>query len=72
MRLLVLVGIVVLLLGILSFVVPIPISKTRELKAADASVTVTTRHHEILSPVVSGIVCAAGVLLVVVGSRNPS
>lgn len=60
MRLLVLIGIAVLLLGILSSVVPIPISKTRELKAADASVTVTMRHHETLSPVVSGIVCAAG------------
>ena len=62
MRLLVRIGVVVLLLGILSFVVPIRISKTRELKAGDASVTVTTRHHEMLSPVVSGIVCAAGVL----------
>jgi hypothetical protein len=72
MRLLVLIGIVVLLLGTLSFVVPIPISKTRELKAEDASVTVTTRHHETLSPVVSGIVCAAGLLLVLVGSRKPS
>jgi len=38
MRLLVLIGIVVLLLGILSFVAPIPINKTRELKAEDASV----------------------------------
>jgi len=72
MRLLVIVGIAVLLLGILSFVVPIPISKTREVKAADASVTITTRHHEMLSPVVGSIVCAVGVLLVFVGSRKPA
>lgn len=72
MRLLVIVGIAVLLLGILSFIVPIPISKTRELKAADASVTITTRHNEMLSPVVGSIICAAGLLLVFVGSRKPA
>ena len=70
MRPLALIGLLVLVLGILSFVVPIPSSKTHELKAGDASVAVTTHHSEKLSPVVGGVLCGAGVVLLVVGSRK--
>ncbi len=70
MRAMTVLGIVVLLLGILSFVVPIPTSKTHELKAGDASIGVTTHHDEKLSPVVGGVLCAAGVVLLVAGSRK--
>jgi len=70
MRALVLIGVVLLVLGILSFVVPIPTSKTHELKAGDASIGVTTHHDEKLSPVVGGVLCAAGVVLLVAGSRR--
>jgi hypothetical protein len=66
------IGLVVLVLGILSFVVPIPTSKTHELKAGDASIGVTTHHDEKLSPVVGGVLCAAGVVLLVAGSRKAS
>ena len=70
MRPLMLIGLVVLVLGILSFVVPIPTSKTHELKAGDASVGITTHHEQKLSPVVGGVLCAAGVVLVIAGSRK--
>ena len=70
MRALVLIGVVLLVLGILSFVVPIPTSKTHELRAGDASIGVTTHHDEKLSPVVGGVLCAAGVVLLVAGSRK--
>jgi hypothetical protein len=70
MRPLSVVGIVVLLLGILSFVVPIPSSKTHELKAGSASVGVTTHHAEKLSPVVGGVLCAVGAVLLLAGSRK--
>lgn len=71
MKPLAILGIVLLVLGILAFVVPVPISKTHELKAADASVSVTTHHDEKLSPIASGLMCAAGVVLLLAGSRKP-
>ena len=70
MRPLTLIGAIVLVLGILSFVVPVPTSKTHELKAGDASVGITTHHQEKLSPVVGGVLCAAGVVLLVAGTRK--
>jgi hypothetical protein len=70
MRSLALIGIVVLVLGILSFVVPIPTSHTRDVKVGDASVGITTHRDEKLSPAVGGVLCAAGVVLLVAGSRK--
>jgi hypothetical protein len=70
MRSLAWIGILVLVLGILSFVVPVPISHTRDIKLGDASVGITTHHDEKLSPLVGGILCAAGVVLLLAGSRK--
>jgi len=70
MRPLSILGLVVLLLGILSFFVPVPVNHTRELKAGDASIGITTRHHEILPPAVGGILCAVGAVLLIVGARK--
>ena len=70
MRPLALIGVVVLVLGILSFVVPIPTSKTHELRAGDASIGVITHSDEKLSPAIGGVLCAAGVVLLVAGSRK--
>ncbi len=70
MRPLSILGLVVLVLGILSFVVPIPVNKTHELKAGDASIGITTHHDEKLSPVVGGILCAVGAVLLITGTRK--
>lgn len=70
MRPLALIGLVVFVLGILSFVVPVPHNHTHELKAGDASIDITTHHNEMLPPVVGGVLCAAGVVLLVAGSRK--
>ena len=72
MRPLALIGIVVLVLGILSFVVPFPTSHTREVKVGDTSIGVTTHHDEKLSPAIGGVLCAAGVVLLIAGSRRPA
>lgn len=64
------IGLVVLVLGILSFVVPIPRSQRHDLKLGDASVGVTTHHDEKLSPAVGGVLCAAGVVLMIAGTRK--
>jgi hypothetical protein len=61
MKVLLAVGLVVLILGIVSFMVPFPASHHHELRAGDAHVGITTRHDERVPPAVS-------VLLVVVGA----
>lgn len=70
MRLLTVIGVVVLFLGILSFVMPVPVSHTHSAKIGDASVGITTHDHEKLSPVVGGVLCAAGVVLLIAGTRR--
>jgi hypothetical protein len=70
MKPLLIIGLVVLVLGILSFVVPVPVNKTHEIKAGDASVGITTHHNEKLSPVVGGILCAVGAVLLIAGTRK--
>lgn len=70
MRPLALIGLVVLVLGILAFVVPIPMSNTHEAKVGDASIGVTTHHNQKLSPAVGGVLCAAGAVLLIAGSRK--
>jgi hypothetical protein len=70
MRLLTLIGIVVLILGILSFVVAVPVSHSHSAKVGDASIGITTHDHEKLSPAVGGVLCAAGVILLIAGTRR--
>lgn len=64
------VGAVLLIAGILSFVVPIPQSETHGVKVGDASVGVTTKSEHKLSPVVGGVLCAVGAVLMVAGARK--
>jgi hypothetical protein len=61
MKTLLVVGLIVLILGVISFVVPFPHASHHELRAGDAHIGVTTRHDEKVPPAVS-------VLLVVVGA----
>jgi hypothetical protein len=70
MRPLALIGLIVLVLGILAFVVPIPRSDTHSAKIGDASIGITTHHDEKLSPAVGGVLCAAGAVLLIAGSRK--
>jgi hypothetical protein len=70
MRPLVWIGIVVLLLGILAFIVPVPTSHSHSVKLGDASLGVTTHSDEKLSPLIGGVLCAAGVVLLIAGSRK--
>lgn len=70
MRPLAIVGLIVLVLGILAFVVPIPRSETHEAKIGNASIGITTEHSQRLSPAVGGVLCAAGAVLLILGSRK--
>jgi hypothetical protein len=70
MRLLTVIGVVMLILGILSFVVPVPENHTRSAKVGDASIAITTHESQKLPPAVGGVLCAAGVALLIFGTRR--
>ena len=59
------IGIVVLILGIASLVVPIPRNEREGFKAGGLSVGIETQHREKVSPIVSAamILCVAGLLI---------
>jgi hypothetical protein len=61
MKALLAVGLLVLIIGVISFVVPFPHASHHEIGSGDVHVGVTTRHDEKVPPMVS-------VLLVVVGA----
>jgi len=60
MMILFVVGLVVLILGILSFFVPIPHSEKHGIKAGDVSIGVRTEHNERVSPVASVVMVVVG------------
>jgi hypothetical protein len=61
MKTLFVIGLIVLVLGVLSFFIPIPHTEHHALDAGDIHMGVDTKHSELLPP-------AAGVALVVVGA----
>lgn len=70
MKPLLLVGVVLLVLGILSFVVPFPHMHHHGVSVGDAHIGVTTEHDQKLSPVVSVVLLVAGAGLVIAGRNN--
>jgi hypothetical protein len=64
------VGLVILVLGILSLVVPVPHSESHGVKAGDLSVGVTTHSKQKISPIVSGVLIAGGVLMMIGGGAG--
>ena len=64
------VGVLLLVLGLLSFVVPIPHGESRGIKVGDAKISVQTQHSEKLPPVVGIILLVGGVVALVVGARK--
>ena len=70
MRLLTWIGIVLLVLGVVSFVVPVPTSHSHSAKIGDASIGITTHDREKLSPAIGGVLCAVGAVLLIAGSRR--
>jgi len=65
-----LLGAVLLVLGLLAFVVPIPHSESHGLKIGDTKIGVQTEHSDRLPPVVAGGLAVAGVVVLVLGLRK--
>jgi len=70
MRILAGIGVVVLVLGILSFFVPFPHHDRHGVNLGDASISVTTHRQEMLPPAVGGVLCVVGAVLLIAGMRS--
>ncbi len=62
-----LIGLIVLILGIASFLVPIRHSETEGIKAGDVSIGVQTHHSEKLNPIIGVVMVVAGAGLMIAG-----
>jgi hypothetical protein len=69
MKALLLVGVVVLVLGIVSFFVPFPHSEHHAVSFGDAQVGITTHDDEKVSPVVSIVLVVVGAGLMIAGKK---
>ena len=64
------IGVVVLVLGLASLVVPIPRTEKEGVKAGGISLEVQTKHSETVSPMVSAVMILAGAGMMVAGKRK--
>jgi hypothetical protein len=64
------VGILLLVLGLLAFVVPVPHSENHGVKIGDAKIGIQTQTSEKLPPAVGVVLLVGGVLALVLGSRS--
>jgi uncharacterized membrane protein len=70
MKALPLVGILLLVLGILSFIVPVPHNENHGVKFGDAKISVETQSSEKLPPAVGIVLIAGGVVALIAGLRK--
>ena len=66
------VGLILVVLGIASLVVPVPHSEMQGIKAGDVSIGVQTTHNERVSPLISAVLIAGGIALSIAGARTGS
>ncbi len=64
------VGMIVLVLGILSFLIPVPHSEHHGIRAGDVHVGVKTEHSEKVSPAVSVALVVVGACIMIAGKGN--
>jgi len=70
MKALPLVGVLLLVLGILSFVIPVPHRENHGVKIGDAKISVETENSEKLPPAVGIVLLAGGVVALILGLRK--
>jgi hypothetical protein len=66
------IGVVFVVLGIASLVVPIPHNERSGVKVGGASIGIETRHEEKVSPVISAVLIAAGAAMMIAGRKAVS
>jgi hypothetical protein len=70
MRILVVIGVILLVLGIVSLVVPIPHRERHGVQAGPISLGVETTERTKVSPAVSAVLIGGGIALMIVGGRK--
>lgn len=65
-------GLLLIVLGIASLVVPIPSSEKQGIKVGDMNIGVQTSHSEKVSHVISAVLMAGGIALAIAGARTRS
>jgi len=70
MKILLFAGLLVVVLGIASLIVPIPQTETHGIKAGDVNIGVQTSHSERVSPIVSAVLIVGGIALTIAGART--
>jgi len=63
-------GVVLLVLGLLSFVVPVSRRESHDVRIGDAKIGVQTENSEKLPPAVGTIFLAGGVVALILGTRK--
>lgn len=69
MKALLLVGVLLVVLGILSFFIPVPHSEHHGVNLGDARVGITTEHDEKVSPTISIVLVVVGAGLMLAGRK---
>ena len=70
MKNLLFVGLVLVVLGVASLIVPIPHSETHGVKIGDSNIGLQTSHSERVSPIISAVLIAGGIALAIAGARG--
>jgi hypothetical protein len=70
MKILLFTGLILVVLGIVSLVVPIPHTETEGIKVGNTNLGIQTSHSERVSPVISVVLIAGGIALGIAGSRG--
>jgi len=72
MKILLFAGLLLLVLGVASLLVPIPHTETEGIKLGKTNLGVQTSHSERVSPVISAVLIAGGLALSIASARSRS
>jgi hypothetical protein len=70
MKILLIAGLLLVVLGIASLIVPVPRTETHGIKAGNLNIGVQTSESERVSPIVSAVLIAGGIALTIAGARG--
>ena len=72
MKMLLYAGLLLVVLGIVSLVVPVPHTEREGIKVGNRNLGVQTSHSERVSPIISVVLIAGGIALSMAGARSRS
>jgi hypothetical protein len=70
MKILLFAGLLLVVLGIASLIVPIPHTETEGIKVGKTNLGIQTSHSERVSPIISVVLIAGGIALSIAGTRS--